>query len=212
MDDVIQHTHWDRGVELNHERGPWAQTYSGARVYPYDPQPGDFLPLDIAHQLALVNRFGGATIQPYSVAQHALLCEHIARKSDAFKDLTNNMRINLAYWGLLHDAPEYIIGDMIRPVKQQVPQYRSMEDAIMEAMEIQFQMPQVGKEEITYMDDLACSTERYVLLPNAEPWGGMPNPDKLPTEIMDLTWIEARNQYLQKLQTYMEFFGAEVPE
>lgn len=70
---------------------------------------------DIAHHLAMINRFNGATIRPYSDAEHSLLCADIAKRVGASA---------IVQWAcLMHDAHEFVTGDMSSPVKQVVNGY-----------------------------------------------------------------------------------------
>src|SRR5947209_19587144 len=91
----------------------WQRMLSGRRLDLLDPSPLDIEIEDIAHGLARVARWNGQTsgAHIYSVAQHALLVECIARQRAPNLD----GRLRLAV--LLHDSPEYVIGDMITPFK-----------------------------------------------------------------------------------------------
>src|SRR5438445_13775086 len=90
----------------------WQRMLSGRRLDLLDPSPLDIEIADIAHGLARVARWNGQTkgAYIYSVAQHSLLVETIAR-ADARLDRRQRLAV------LLHDAPEYVIGDMISPFK-----------------------------------------------------------------------------------------------
>src|SRR5947209_20545572 len=89
----------------------WQRMLSGRRLDLVDPSPLDIEIEDIAHGLARVARWNGQTAGPhiYSVAQHTLLVETLARRLSTGLD----RRLRLAI--LLHDGPEYVIGDMISP-------------------------------------------------------------------------------------------------
>src|SRR3954451_17223456 len=91
----------------------WQRMLSGRRLDLLDPSPLDVEIEDIAHGLARVARWNGQTSGDhiFSVAQHTLLVEAIARLRSPSLD----RRARLAL--LLHDAPEYVIGDMISPFK-----------------------------------------------------------------------------------------------
>src|SRR5450631_2842879 len=91
----------------------WQRMLSGRRLDLLDPSPLDIEIEDIAHGLARVARWNGQTRGPtiFSVAQHSLLVEHIAHAS--YSDLSPRCRLT----ALLHDAPEYVIGDIISPFK-----------------------------------------------------------------------------------------------
>ena len=116
----------------------WQRMLSGRRLDLLDPSPLDIEIEDIAHGLSFVARWNGQTRgdYPYSVAEHSLLVEelmgHIAPKCPA--------RWRLA--ALLHDAPEYVIGDMISPVKSAVgPGYKAMDARLTAAVHLRFGLP-----------------------------------------------------------------------
>ena len=112
---------------------------SGRRLDLLDPTPVDIEIDDIAHGLAFVARWNGQTRGdwPYSVAEHSLLVEQIfARLS------VQPPRWRLA--ALLHDAPEYVIGDMISPVKSAVgPDYGVLDQRLTAAVHLRFGLPAV---------------------------------------------------------------------
>jgi len=109
-------------------RGDWMQTYTGKAFYPLDPDPADIDIVDIAHALGNLCRYNGHTSRFYSVAEHCLLLSEWLEERGA-TDPTQ--RKQLALWALLHDAPEAYIGDMIRPLKQYIPDFRAIDDRIM---------------------------------------------------------------------------------
>ena len=118
----------------------WQRMLSGRRLDLLDPTPVDIEIEDIAHGLAFVARWNGQTIGdwPYSVAEHSLLVEEIFSKSNPGQA----PRWHLA--ALLHDAPEYVIGDMISPVKAAVgPEYSALDDRLTAAIHIRFGLPAV---------------------------------------------------------------------
>ena len=108
---------------------------SGRRLDLLDPAPLDIEIADIAHGLSFVARWNGQTHGdwPYSVAEHSLLVEELY-------DGPEEVRWRLA--ALLHDAPEYVIGDMISPVKSAVgPGYAEMDRRLAEAIHLRFGLP-----------------------------------------------------------------------
>ncbi|WP_292292111.1 HD family hydrolase [Marivita sp.] len=118
----------------------WQRMLSGRRLDLLDPTPVDIEIEDIAHGLAFVARWNGQTFgdYPYSVAEHSLLVEtlfmRLCPKAPAAERLT----------ALLHDAPEYVIGDMISPVKAAVgPGYEALDDRLTAAIHIRFGLPAV---------------------------------------------------------------------
>ena len=116
----------------------WQRMLSGRRLDLLDPTPVDIEIEDIAHGLAFVARWNGQTRGdwPYSVAEHSLLVEEIFTRATPRAD----PRWQLA--ALLHDAPEYVIGDMISPVKAAVgPSYGELDDRLSAAIHIRFGLP-----------------------------------------------------------------------
>jgi uncharacterized protein len=116
----------------------WQRMLSGRRLDLLDPSPFDVEIEDIAHGLARVARWNGQTSGPYpfSVAQHSLLVEAIAQHSRiALPDRT-------ALVVLLHDAAEYVIGDIISPFKAVLGDaYKGVEARILAAVMIRFGLP-----------------------------------------------------------------------
>lgn len=116
----------------------WQRMLSGRRLDLLDPTPMDIEVEDIAHGLAFVARWNGQTRGdwPYSVAEHSLLVEEIfARQNPGLP-----VRWRLA--ALLHDAPEYVIGDMISPVKAAVGAgYGELDARLAAAVHLRFGLP-----------------------------------------------------------------------
>ena len=124
----------------------WQRMLSGRRLDLLDPSPLDIEIVDIAHGLARVARWNGQTsgTHIFSVAQHTLLVEAVMRAHSPRVD----DRIRLA--ALLHDAPEYVIGDMISPFKAVLGDgYKSIEKRLLAAIHIRFGLPPVLADEIT---------------------------------------------------------------
>ena len=111
----------------------WQRMLSGRRLDLLDPRPEDIDVLDIAHGLARVARWNGQTAGPhiFSVAQHSLLVEAIASAT------ADNGDECLA--ALLHDAPEYVVGDLISPFKAVLgDDYKAVEHRILAAVHTRF--------------------------------------------------------------------------
>ena len=116
----------------------WQRMLSGRRLDLLDPTPVDIEIEDIAHGLAFVARWNGQTEgeYPYSVAQHSLLVE------DLFALVAPNSPAKWRLAALLHDAPEYVIGDMISPVKAAVgPGYGALDVRLTSAIHLRFGLP-----------------------------------------------------------------------
>ncbi|MDW4549114.1 HD family hydrolase [Defluviimonas sp. D31] len=138
----------------------WQRMLSGRRLDLLDPSPLDVEIEDIAHGLAFVARWNGQTIGdfPYSVAEHSLLVEEIfARANPGIA-----ARWRLA--ALLHDAPEYVIGDLISPVKAAVgPGYEALDERLAVAVHLRFglpgELPAAIKTAIKHADHLSAWLE-----------------------------------------------------
>jgi 5'-deoxynucleotidase YfbR-like HD superfamily hydrolase len=138
----------------------WQRMLSGRRLDLLDPTPVDIEIEDIAHGLAFVARWNGQTVGdwPYSVAEHSLLVEQIFGRLDPVAPA----RWRLA--ALLHDAPEYVIGDMISPVKAAVgPGYGALDERLSAAVHLRFGLPAVippkVKKEIKRADRISAWLE-----------------------------------------------------
>ncbi len=116
----------------------WQRMLSGRRLDLLDPTPVDIEIEDIAHGLAFVARWNGQTMGDfaYSVAEHSLLVETI------FARINPRAPAKWRLAALLHDAPEYVIGDMISPVKAAVgPGYGALDDRLTAAIHLRFGLP-----------------------------------------------------------------------
>ncbi|MGY6411315.1 MAG: HD domain-containing protein [Alkalilacustris sp.] len=116
----------------------WQRMLSGRRLDLLDPTPLDIEIEDIAHGLAFVARWNGQTVGdwPYSVAEHSILVEELFARAQPAAPA----RWRLA--ALLHDAPEYVIGDMISPVKAAVgSDYGVLEARLSAAIRLRFGLP-----------------------------------------------------------------------
>lgn len=116
----------------------WQRMLSGRRLDLLDPTPVDVEVEDIAHGLAFVARWNGQTRGewPFSVAEHSLLVEEI------FGRVAPGAPARWRLAALLHDAPEYVIGDMISPVKGQLgPGYALLDARLAAAVHLRFGLP-----------------------------------------------------------------------
>lgn len=116
----------------------WQRMLSGRRLDLLDPAPLDIEIEDIAHGLAFVARWNGQTAgdYPYSVAEHSLLVAELCTA------LTPEWPRHWQLAALLHDAPEYVIGDMISPVKAAVgPGYGELDARLTAAIHLRFGLP-----------------------------------------------------------------------
>lgn len=137
----------------------WQRMLSGRRLDLLDPSPFDVEIQDIAHGLARVARWNGQTFgdYPFSVAQHSLLVLDIAREIDPELDPVSSLVV------LLHDAPEYVIGDMISPFKAIIgDSYKSVEKRILGAIHIRFGLPPVPPAKVIRLAKRADQVAAFI--------------------------------------------------
>jgi len=160
----------------------WQRMLSGRRLDLLDPTPVDIEIEDIAHGLAFVARWNGQTMgdYAYSVAEHSLLVEQI------FARILHNAPARWRLAALLHDAPEYVIGDMISPVKAAIgPGYNALDDRLTAAIHLRFGLPatipQTIKKQIKRADRVSAWMEATRIAgfatPEADKFFGAPPPD-----------------------------------
>ncbi len=138
----------------------WQRMLSGRRLDLLDPSPLDIEIEDIAHGLAFQARWNGQTVgdYPYSVAEHSVFVEEL------FTALNPRIDTKWRLAALLHDAPEYVIGDMISPVKNAVgPGYETLDERLVAAIHVRFGLPaktpDLIKKQIKRADKLSAWLE-----------------------------------------------------
>lgn len=173
----------------------WTQTYTGHQFDIFNPDPAKIHIADIAHSLALTNRFGGHTTRPYSVAQHSVLVSRMVPEK-------------YALYGLLHDAAEAYIGDFPAPWKLLVRvngiEITEIEDGIDEAVRLRFGLLGESPPEVHQADLLACAAERVALMPSDHDWGEIDrvaedHKSELP-KIERITWQWAEQEFLMRFR------------
>lgn len=168
---------------------------------------------DIAHGLAFVARWNGQTRGdwPYSVAEHSLLVEDLFTRADPHVD----PRWRLA--ALLHDAPEYVIGDMISPVKAAVgPDYIRLDERLTAAVHVRFGLPTVlpvkVKKAIKKADTASAWLEATQIagftIAEANKYFGRPNPEYADTRIEPLAPVAAREAFLVRHRELLDEIDA----
>jgi uncharacterized protein len=137
----------------------WQRMLSGRRLDLLDPSPLDIEIEDIAHGLARVARWNGQTsgANIYSVAQHCLLVEALARARVPRLDHGHRLAV------LLHDAPEYVIGDMISPFKVVIGDaYKAVERRLLTAIHLRFGLPAQSSPELERLIKAADRQAAYL--------------------------------------------------
>jgi 5'-deoxynucleotidase YfbR-like HD superfamily hydrolase len=137
----------------------WQRMLSGRRLDLLDPSPLDIEIEDIAHGLARVARWNGQTkgAHIFSVAQHSLLVEALARAKVPRLDAAGRRAV------LLHDAPEYVIGDMISPFKAVIgDSYKAVERRLLAAIHLRFALPVKPPASLTELIKAADRSAAYL--------------------------------------------------
>jgi hypothetical protein len=179
-----------------HRTGPWIQTYSGGRFWPFDPRPEDVFIGEIAHALSNKCRYSGHCDQFYSVAQHCVIMSQAVEMSYG--------NSYLALWALLHDAAEAYLSDIPRPLK---PHYRievagrlwsfdEIELRLMTAIAAQFGITMPEPPEITQADLRMLATEKRDLMEASERWTMLDNVVPYAPRIVPCTPAEANDAFI----------------
>ncbi len=194
----------------------WQRMLSGRRLDLLDPSPLDIELSDIAHGLARVARWNGQTVgdHAFSVAQHSLLVEQI------FCHLNPRARAGDKLIALLHDAPEYVIGDMISPFKAIVGgDYKKVEERLAQAVHLRFalpaEIPAALRTQIKKADGISAYFEATLLAgfseDEARKFFGRPR--GVSTDILDLRplpAIEVQSTFVQRVEA-LERDRADAP-
>ena len=189
----------------------WQRMLSGRRLDLLDPSPFDIEIEDIAQGLARVARWNGQTlgIHAFSVAQHCLIVEDIAAH------LSPGLAARWRLCALLHDAPEYVIGDMISPFKAALGfDYRRFEDRLEAAIHVRFGLPPHPPAEIKALikqaDRVSAHCEAVKLAgfsPDEAVTYFGPRPEVPLPSFEPLSVHDAQERFLQRFATLSEAIG-----
>lgn len=173
----------------------FVSTYSGNKLFLASPAVDDVCIMDIAHHLAGINRFSGATTVPYSVAQH---CVHVSYLVPQGYELA----------GLLHDAAEAYLGDMVKPLKLFLgEEISALESNVMNVIAEKFGVDFGDYDPIKRADLVALATEKRDLMPfSTEDWSYLDgiNPDSSPIKPWSHQW--AKQAFLNRFDALMAFY------
>lgn len=174
-------------------RGPAALTASGREFYPLSPSVDAIAIEDIAHALAHQCRFNGHTRVFYSIAEHCVSVSRLCAPEDAL-------------WGLLHDAAEAYLGDLIAPVKY-LPDlwaYRDLEARVLQVIAEAFSLELPIPSSVATADNWMLQIELRALLPMPATWHcALPEEISrllLATTIAPLPPEPARAAFLQRFE------------
>lgn len=181
----------------------WQRMLSGRRLDLLDPSPLDVEIEDIAHGLARVARWNGQTkgAHAYSVAQHCVLVERLAH------ELKPGLGKKERLMALLHDAPEYVIGDLISPFKAAVGiDYKDFENRLLAAIHMRFGLPPkppadlqaiLKKADIISAFHEATQLAGFTAAEAKHYFGTPPRGTRFP-RLVPLSTAEAQSQFLER--------------
>ncbi len=179
----------------------WIQTYIGMQFWPFSPEYRKIDINDIAHSLANQNRYTGHTRYPYSVAQHSIYVSRI-------------LPAPLRVFGLLHDAAETYVHDIVSPMKKyvilrdserHVATFSQVEDQVLSAIAMRFGLPfpfPMAKE--IHAADMAVTTrEMHHFFPERPAEWKCEHVKPAPVRIGEWGWKKAKKQFLAEWEILM---------
>lgn len=166
----------------------FVQTYTGRPFFPLAPVAWDIEIQDIAHSLSLLCRYNGHVDRFYSVAEHCVVLSH-------------SVSSEYARWALLHDASEAYVGDMVWPLKEEVPAYKNIEDGVMGAICERFGLDPVQPAQVKEHDRRIVIDERAALMaPARTPWPALEGFTPLGVRIEGWSPARAKAEYMSRFQ------------
>jgi hypothetical protein len=171
------------------DRGTWMQCGGGRIFYPLDPRPEEVHIDDILTSLSRIIRYNGLSDAWIVVAQHLCNCEMMANHDGI--PLKQRLAI------LAHDFAETYIGDMIRPIKCRIPEFKKIEAKVRDAIEWELEIPYCDPDIIKHYDNLAWAWEKRDIFSSSREWPYTPElPDYLPV-MEPWSMVEARRRLRQ---------------
>jgi hypothetical protein len=163
--------------------GDWMQTYSGKVFWPLDPRPEDVDIVDIAHALSMQCRYGGHCQRFYSVAEHSCL-------------VSGALSTEHALSGLMHDASEAYLQDIIRPVKGWLAGYGEIENKLMECIAARYNFTWPMPIAVKDTDNRILLNEQAALMPNPPMAWNVPCKPLDGVVIAGWSQLEAKQRFL----------------
>ncbi|MCO6385192.1 hypothetical protein [Oceanicola sp. 502str15] len=174
-------------LAIHHAKGPTIMLASGRRFDLLDPSSSTFGIDDIAHGLANVCRYAGQCRGFYSVAEHSLLVSQTVSR--------------YAFEALLHDSAEAFIGDITRPLKKLLPDYREIEERIEDAVAERFGLDRAAKATIKEADlRVLAAEQQQVMALGCADWSSEAGILPAPVTVRGLSPNDARAAFLRRYE------------
>lgn len=123
-------------------------TYSGKKIDLLDPKPEDIDLLSIGNGLSRICRFNGQIDRHYSVLKHCMLMYEVAKASNESEEALKAI--------LMHDASEAYIGDVVKPLKEALPEYQKIEDRLSKVIYDKYNIDFEGNKDIVHRYDVGA--------------------------------------------------------
>jgi hypothetical protein len=175
------------------------RAWTGSRMIDVlNPDPEDIILRDITVGLSREPRYGGAaTLIPWTVGQHTLFMDDTAET-----DGVTSREIRLMI--LLHDAPEYMMRDMIAPMKRHLPEYKALEKVWWRAVAQKFGLPETLPGVVKFYDMTAAASEKAQLIaPEAGEWPNLPMPRRITARQMAATPLEVEAELRRRIESLL---------
>ena len=178
-------------IGVQFEVGPTIRLHSGAILDFLNPSASDFTIEDIAHGLSNVCRYAGQCEKFYSVAEHSLLVSDTAH--------------GLEYAALMHDAAEAFVGDITRPLKQLLPEFKRIEWAIQHCIFDRFGLPAEMPIEVKHADLRVLAAEQAQIMPlGTDAWAQAEGIDPAPIQVRHLEPELAKSLFLKRFEQFQQ--------
>lgn len=180
---------WDekRVIAVRIDVGPSIMLQSGAWFDFASPHTSPFTIEDIAHGLAHICRYSGQCNRFYSVAEHSLLVSETA--------------YGFELEALMHDAAEAFLGDITRPLKQMLPDYKRIEGEVERAIFSRFGIPTPLPREVKKADlRVLAAEQRQIMPPGTDNWLRGQDVVPAPIVVRNLSPEEAKSEWLARFE------------
>jgi len=168
-------------------KNSWIQTYTGKQFFPLAPKIDQICIEDIAQSLGKICRFNGHTLKFYSVAEHSIYVSHYASEKNSL-------------WGLLHDAAEAYLGDIVRPLKPFLNGYKEIEKNLSKCIAKKFNLEWPMPEEIKQIDIAILHDESIqVMGKKPQAWSQL-SLSPLGVRIIGFDYSDATRIFLERYQ------------